>query len=99
MSGSRPVPRRAAAEAYRQQGDIPGGTQRNWASYGHKVGEITEEQRHWLCDPQTSGGLLIAAGAEAAGEVEAALRAAQVAAAVIGTVVTPEAGVQIVVRR
>jgi selenide,water dikinase len=53
------VPRLAAAEAYRQQGAIPGGTQRNWASYGHKVGPISEEQRHWLCDPQTSGGLLV----------------------------------------
>jgi selenide,water dikinase len=53
------VPRLAAAEAYRQQGAIPGGTQRNWASYGHKVGSISEEQRHWLCDPQTSGGLLV----------------------------------------
>jgi len=58
------VPRLAAAEAYRQQGAIPGGTQRNWASYGHKVGEITEEQRHWLCDPQTSGGLLVCVARE-----------------------------------
>ncbi len=53
------VPRLAAAEPYRQAGAIPGGTGRNWASYGHKVGPVTDEQQHWLCDPQTSGGLLV----------------------------------------
>ncbi len=39
---------------------IPGGTNRNWESYGHKIGIITEYQRIVLCDPQTSGGLLVA---------------------------------------
>lgn len=47
-------------EMYRQQGCIPGGTERNYASYGHKATEITEQQKHILCDPQTSGGLLVA---------------------------------------
>jgi selenide,water dikinase len=53
------VPRIEAAEDYLKQGSVPGGTNRNWASYGHKVGPITDEQRAWLCDPQTSGGLLV----------------------------------------
>jgi selenide,water dikinase len=39
---------------------IPGGTNRNWDSYGHKIAEISEYQRVILCDPQTSGGLLVA---------------------------------------
>ncbi len=39
---------------------IPGGTNRNWDSYGSKIGELTDEQRNVLCDPQTSGGLLVA---------------------------------------
>ncbi len=39
---------------------IPGGTNRNWESYSHKIGNITEYQRVILCDPQTSGGLLVA---------------------------------------
>ena len=47
-------------EHYRQKGCVPGGTQRNYASYGHKVGAITEAQKQILCDPQTSGGLLVA---------------------------------------
>ena len=53
------VPRIAAAESYLKQGSVPGGTIRNWTSYGHKVGAISDEQRPWLCDPQTSGGLLV----------------------------------------
>ncbi len=39
---------------------IPGGTLRNWDSYGKMIGDLTEEQRYLLSDPQTSGGLLVA---------------------------------------
>ena len=45
---------------YIAQGCVPGGTGRNFESYGHKVGLLTEEQKAILCDPQTSGGLLVA---------------------------------------
>lgn len=45
---------------YITQGCVPGGTGRNFESYGHKVGVLTEEQKAILCDPQTSGGLLVA---------------------------------------
>jgi len=45
---------------YLDKGCIPGGTGRNWDSYGHKVGDIKERTKHILADPQTSGGLLIA---------------------------------------
>ena len=44
---------------YIAQGCVPGGTGRNFESYGHKVGVLTEEQKAILCDPQTSGGLLV----------------------------------------
>lgn len=37
---------------------VPGGTFNNFNSYGYTVGEMTEEQKLVLCDPQTSGGLL-----------------------------------------
>ena len=53
---------------------IPGGTLRNWDSYGHKLHIDDERQRHILCDPQTSGGLLIAVKKEAAQKVESILR-------------------------
>jgi len=54
---------------YLEAGAIPGGTLRNYDSYGHKVhcneSELNETQKHILCDPQTSGGLLIAITPEA----------------------------------
>ena len=52
-----------------------------------------------LYDPQTSGGLLIAAGRDAADAVAEALAAAQVTAPRIGTVGTMRPGSPIVVRR
>ena len=45
---------------YIAKGCVPGGTGRNFESYGYKVGALTEEQKAILCDPQTSGGLLVA---------------------------------------
>jgi len=45
---------------YMAQKAIPGGTHRNFDSYGHKIATLTPEQKHLLCDPQTSGGLLVA---------------------------------------
>lgn len=54
------VPRIAGADFYIEQECIPGGTHRNFASYGHKISAMTEKQKALLCDPQTSGGLLIA---------------------------------------
>ncbi|MDQ3142039.1 MAG: selenide, water dikinase SelD [Bacteroidota bacterium] len=45
---------------YISMGSIPGGTYRNWKSYGHKMNITDEQQIAILADPQTSGGLLIA---------------------------------------
>ena len=47
-------------EEYQQSGCIPGGTQRNFDSYGFKASTMTEAQKQIMCDPQTSGGLLVA---------------------------------------
>lgn len=46
-------------------GSCPGGTARNYESYGYKAMrldgcELDPYQQCLLCDPQTSGGLLIA---------------------------------------
>ena len=45
---------------YMEHKTFPGGTFRNFDSYGHKVAPMTDEQKHLFCDPQTSGGLLVA---------------------------------------
>lgn len=54
------VPKLADVEKYIEAGCVPGGTQRNFDSYGHLIGPMSDMQRQLLCDPQTSGGLLIA---------------------------------------
>ena len=45
---------------YLKLGCVPGGTKRNWQSYGKFYPQLPDEWRNILCDPQTSGGLLIA---------------------------------------
>jgi selenide, water dikinase len=55
---------------YFEQKCFPGGTQRNWNSYGHKIGPLTDEQKYILADPQTSGGLLVAVAEEATADFE-----------------------------
>ncbi|MDU8923896.1 selenide, water dikinase SelD [Pasteurellaceae bacterium LIM206] len=47
-------------EDYIAQGCVPGGTNRNFDSYGAKISPLSDKQKAILCDPQTSGGLLIA---------------------------------------
>lgn len=65
-----PLIDRTALEYYVQEHCIPGGTGRNFDSYGHRVSPMHDFQRTLLCDPQTSGGLLVAVSE---GEVEAFL--------------------------
>ena len=54
------VPQLEALPRYVAQRTFPGGTARNFESYGHKVSALAEDAKNVLCDPQTSGGLLIA---------------------------------------
>jgi selenide,water dikinase len=70
------VPVIASLPGYLEQGCIPGGTQRNWASYGHKISIASDEQRFILADPQTSGGLLVAVSPDATASFEQLLQRA-----------------------
>ena len=54
------VPKIQQVDFYIAQNSLPGGTQRNFESYGHNVSPMTPTQQAVLCDPQTSGGLLVA---------------------------------------
>lgn len=49
---------------------VPGGTSRNWDSYGHKIGPVNDHQKAILADPQTSGGLLVAVSPSSVEEVK-----------------------------
>ena len=65
---SQLVPRFEVVDHYIEKKSIPGGTHRNFESYGHKVCPITDAQKALLCDPQTSGGLLVVVDAAHAAE-------------------------------
>ena len=55
---------------YIAQGSVPGGTNRNFESYGHLISPLTDEQKAILCDPQTSGGLLVAVESQAVEKIQ-----------------------------
>jgi selenide,water dikinase len=64
------VPVIPSLKYYLDQKCFPGGTQRNWNSYGNKIGPVTDEQKYILADPQTSGGLLVAVEASGTDKFE-----------------------------
>lgn len=53
------VPRFDFLDGYIEQKCIPGGTNRNWDSYGSKISTLDTYRKAILADPQTSGGLLL----------------------------------------
>lgn len=69
-----PILDQAMLDFYLDRKCVPGGTLRNWDSYGHKISGADERVQKIMADPQTSGGLLVAvqAGYEAAFESAAA---------------------------
>ncbi|CNG21315.1 selenide, water dikinase SelD [Yersinia enterocolitica] len=64
------IPRLPAVEEYIAAGCVPGGTGRNFDSYGHLIGKMSDLQKSLLCDPQTSGGLLLAVLPDAETQVQ-----------------------------
>jgi len=88
-----------AALQLAQQGYATGAAERNWASYGAEKdlpNNFPEWQRKLLCDPQTSGGLLVACAPQAVDEVLAAFHADGFASAcVIGKVSAGAARVRV----
>lgn len=74
------VPYLTQAEALAKDGYITGASGRNWASYGDQI-ELPDDAPEWrralLCDPQTSGGLLVACNAERADAIRSRIEAAR----------------------
>ena len=55
-----------------ERGFNTGAATRNWASYGeavHLPGQVQAWEQNVMCDPQTSGGLLVACAPSVAGDV------------------------------
>lgn len=76
-----------------------GAANRNWASYGDEVAlapGMEDWKRDLLCDPQTSGGLLVAVAPDGVAKVLALLRAAAFdRAAVIGELRDGPPGIEV----
>jgi selenide,water dikinase len=68
------IPQLADLAGYLNEGMAPGGTRRNWASYGDAIDCPDELRRDILSDPQTSGGLLVAVDPAALDEFEQVFR-------------------------
>jgi selenide,water dikinase len=59
---------------YIERNSVPGGTLRNWDSYGEKINGVDKYKQSVLADPQTSGGLLIAADTSGTSAMESLLK-------------------------
>ena len=89
------VPKLEAIEQYLELGCSPGGAQRNFDSYGQYLGKMTKTQQQILCDPQTSGGLLVAVSPHAQNEFIKLTSAAGLALQPIGVLLTNQGGATI----
>ena len=64
------IPKLDCIQEYIDQGSMPGATRTNWKSVEENVTLSQLEWRSVLCDPQTSGGLLVAVEESSVEEVE-----------------------------
>ncbi|MCL2919356.1 selenide, water dikinase SelD [Shewanella litorisediminis] len=82
------VPLLDKVEYYLNLGCIPGGTHRNYDSYGEHLPQVSEREKALLCDPQTSGGLLVAVDATGEDALCALLREQGITPVCIGELVS-----------
>jgi len=84
------VPRLAHLDYYLGLGAAPGGTARNFDSYGARISPLSQSQKDLLCDPQTSGGLLVAVDEGGEGEFLAVAVELGLALSPIGEMMAPQ---------
>ena len=78
---------REALEDYHKKGCVPGGARRNFSSYGENLDLPEGFKRDLLCDPQTSGGLLVSVEAGSVQEVVKLLSDSGLPSEIIGEIV------------
>ncbi|WP_240205248.1 selenide, water dikinase SelD [Vibrio sp. CyArs1] len=83
------IPLLPGVEEYIELGTIPGGTHRNYDSVKHMLGEISDFDKAILCDPQTSGGLLLAVEKSGVNDMLNFCRSCGVTATRIGSLTQP----------
>jgi selenide,water dikinase len=84
------VPVIAEALKYIAQGAVPGGTSRNWESYGATIELGNEAWKPILADPQTSGGLLVAVESQHAAAFELVLQQLEIQALSFGNLIAKD---------
>lgn len=90
------VPKIKGVESYISMGAVPGGTKRNWNSYGHKIEKLEDDIKFLLCDPQTSGGLLVAVDPNHRADFEALLGSMALPNQPIGQIVSGSGPIKVV---
>ena len=70
------IPKLPNLEHYVEEGCVPGGTERNFLSIERHLPPLSQTQRAILCDPQTSGGLLVTVQPEAVDQIVSVLEEA-----------------------
>ena len=90
------IPELPGLDDYIAQGCVPGGTQRNFDALGNALPTLTPRELAVLCDPQTSGGLLIAVSPDALGDVQKLLSNQALPSAVMGSLTPTESGESVI---
>jgi selenide,water dikinase len=94
------VPLMDGVAGFVQRGIVTGASARNWAGYGADVqlaAGLPDVARDLLCDPQTSGGLLVACSPDAVAAVLACFRDGGFAdVAIVGCMRDGAAGLQVI---
>jgi selenide,water dikinase len=83
------VPELPALNDYIAMGCVPGGTERNHVAYQTQLPPLSLREKAILCDPQTSGGLLIAVASNTLRETQQLLINHGLPASVIGELSAP----------
>jgi selenide,water dikinase len=86
------IPELPGLDDYIALGCVPGGTQRNFDALENALPTLTLRGLAVLCDPQTSGGLLIAVSPDALGDVQKLLIKEALPSAVLGLLAPNESG-------
>ena len=73
--------------SYIEKGCVSGGTERNYDSYGHFLNKLNTLQNTILCDPQTSGGLLVTVSEESLIDFHEILKRHQINLKSIGKII------------
>ena len=89
---SNTIPELPGLDDYIARGCVPGGTQRNYEALGHALPTLSPRELAVLCDPQTSGGLLVAVSPDALSGVQRLLQEQKLPRAVVGSLTPSDNG-------